>query len=613
MQGTGFAHVTATCRSKASVRCTRIVGQLKRACATWNPLTEKYSVVFGTSTCAGTEIDCNDGNPCTDDACVYGICSHTPNDSPGCGDGPCPGGCDDGDHCTVDSCDDGTCTNTPHGGPCDDGDSCTENDACSGVTCAGTPMYCDDGDPCTIDTCDGGAPLKDRCMNDPLCEEGECCNPPCEACQENGTLDGANAVIEVSPQPACLGDTITFTVSGVVDNGGIMRVDCTSKRAIDPVTPTYTWEITRPDGTTVSGSGSSASGASKLPGTYSCTFTAAAARQCAPDPLTLAPETATAIRAELNPVTSGTDPVPINPAIVAPLTPLLLDNGVLFWDANSFELTTLQPSIDLTTVPVTWTFNVTSGLLNPTAEVVVAPDQRSARLEIPFPSFGNLGEGRMEFRIHGDVCGDVETLIKNVQPDLEPGDFRFQVKAHLCTDGAGTSTTRTAAEVQTIMSDVTKVLSQCGIIVTTGQIAATQVNPGYLKLDSTAWFDMWFLFGTDYDDTAIDVYFIQAIDFVEEEGCGYTSGLTGTPEASGAAYEAGIAIPDGVCDGTGGGQEVVRTLAHEIVHYLLNHTDVDADHVENEPANLMSRGVSDQKRDLAETQCLEMRDNHGVD
>ncbi len=205
----------------------------------------------------------------------------------------------------------------------------------------------------------------------------------------------------------------------------------------------------------------------------------------------------TVIQAEMNPITSGVDPIPYNPAIVAPMTPLWIDIGTLFWNANSFELTTLQPNIDLTTLPVTWTFNVTSGLLTPAAEVVVAPDRRSARLEIPFPSGGTLGAGRMEFRIDDRVCADVPTLIKNVQPDLEPGDFRFQVKAHLCTDGAGTSTSRTEAEVRTIMSDVTKVLSQCGIYVTISQVTTTEVDPDYMKLDSTAMFAMWDLFETN--------------------------------------------------------------------------------------------------------------------
>ncbi len=96
------------------------------------------------------------------------------------------------------------------------------------------------------------------------------------------------------PDPVCIGDTITFTVSGVVDNGGIMREDCTSKRSIDPVTPTYTWEITRPvPFVPVTGSGAAATVLGELPGEHSCTFTATANRECEPPPIDIGPVTAT--------------------------------------------------------------------------------------------------------------------------------------------------------------------------------------------------------------------------------------------------------------------------------------------------------------------------------
>lgn len=95
-------------------------------------------------------------------------------------------------------------------------------------------------------------------------------------------------------------------------------------------------------------------------------------------------------------------------------------------------------------------------------------------------------------------------------------------------------------------------------------------------------------------------------------GCGATEGLTASPENSGIAYEAGIAIADSTCDGPLSGQEAVRTLAHEIAHYLLNHDDGEIDHV-GDPENLMSNVTSDAKRDLDEDQCLELRENYGVD
>jgi len=69
---------------------------------------------------AGTELDCDDANPCTDDACnPYSGCTHSPvAEGTDCSGGPCgPSSCrlghcvptdtsicDDGDPCTMDSC-----------------------------------------------------------------------------------------------------------------------------------------------------------------------------------------------------------------------------------------------------------------------------------------------------------------------------------------------------------------------------------------------------------------------------------------------------------------------------------------------------------------------------
>lgn len=94
----------------------------------------------------------------------------------------------------------------------------------------------------------------------------------------------------VSVTPAdtvCVGDTITWTVSGVTDTGGVKRVECTAKTE-DPAVPvTYTWVITKPDEATVSGSGTTAQIVTDAPGAFSCTFTAKANRFCPPPELTL--------------------------------------------------------------------------------------------------------------------------------------------------------------------------------------------------------------------------------------------------------------------------------------------------------------------------------------
>jgi cysteine-rich repeat protein len=75
---------------------------------------------------------CTHGNACT----TAGTCSA----------GVCHGGtavaCDDGNPCTADACDPATgCTFSAAGADgvsCDDGDACTDNDVCGGGTCSGT-------------------------------------------------------------------------------------------------------------------------------------------------------------------------------------------------------------------------------------------------------------------------------------------------------------------------------------------------------------------------------------------------------------------------------------------------------------------------------------------
>jgi len=62
--------------------------------------------------------------------------------------------CDDGNPCTNDLCAGGQCTHEPaNGAACDDGDPCTESDSCGAGGCYGLPLSCDDGDDCTHDFC----------------------------------------------------------------------------------------------------------------------------------------------------------------------------------------------------------------------------------------------------------------------------------------------------------------------------------------------------------------------------------------------------------------------------------------------------------------------------
>ncbi|MHC5110757.1 MAG: S8 family serine peptidase [Planctomycetota bacterium] len=95
----------------------------------------------------GLTMVCDDGNDCTDDACVAGTCQHTPNDA---------NTCDDGLYCTgLDFCGGGTCVGS--GDPCPSGLTCNEDtDSCIDAGCV-VDTDCDDGHECTTDTCTDGA------------------------------------------------------------------------------------------------------------------------------------------------------------------------------------------------------------------------------------------------------------------------------------------------------------------------------------------------------------------------------------------------------------------------------------------------------------------------
>lgn len=163
--------------------------------------------------CGGCGIVCDDGDPCTTNACVAGSCVYTAIDCSSLDDqclkGVCVGGaceaqaaneggsCDDGNACTTnDTCVAGTCT----GGPaldCDDGNVCT-SDSCDPSVgcvyeqidgCCNLNSECDDGDSCTTDTC-----VNHACVSEPIaCNVGQAClNGECVGC-EGGTCSNLPA------------------------------------------------------------------------------------------------------------------------------------------------------------------------------------------------------------------------------------------------------------------------------------------------------------------------------------------------------------------------------------------------------------------------------------
>ena len=157
-------------------------------------------------TCAGSAPpNCNDGNPCTTDACDGSIgCTHTGVSGCCFTDGDCADAdactvnvrcvgtvcqsdarnCNDGNGCTGDACDPAIgCTNTPviDGTGCADQSVCDGSEACTAGTCLeGTPPNCDDANFCTQDGCDNATgcrhtPIASCCNTDAECADADNC------------------------------------------------------------------------------------------------------------------------------------------------------------------------------------------------------------------------------------------------------------------------------------------------------------------------------------------------------------------------------------------------------------------------------------------------------
>jgi len=194
----------------ANNECTSVANGA--VCDDANPCTQKD--VCKNKVCGGGELlTCDDSNPCTDDSCDKasgGLCKNafntkTCDDSDGCTtEDACVGGaclgkplaCDDGKPCTIDACDDKTqkcaSVNYADGTACDDGTVCSQNDACKAGVCQGVTINCDDGNPCTDDSCDvakgcANAANTAKCEDGNKCTLGDTCKD--KACTAGTTFD----------------------------------------------------------------------------------------------------------------------------------------------------------------------------------------------------------------------------------------------------------------------------------------------------------------------------------------------------------------------------------------------------------------------------------------
>ena len=214
------------------------------------------------SQCVGlVDVDCDDQNPCTDDACspVDG-CTNLAKEADEacddgnvcttgdhCADGACTFGaglpCLDGNPCTDDACDPATgCVYAPTAAPCSDGSACTTGDQCAGGACTGSPVSCDDGNGCTDDSCEdsagcvfvakeGGCDDGSACTSADTCMDGACTGTPLPCNDGNACTDDScdkTSGCVFAPNAALCGDGDACTKDDAC-TGGLCSgapVDC---------------------------------------------------------------------------------------------------------------------------------------------------------------------------------------------------------------------------------------------------------------------------------------------------------------------------------------------------------------------------------------------------
>ncbi|NMB77054.1 MAG: DUF11 domain-containing protein [Myxococcales bacterium] len=154
-----------------------------------------------------TDADCDDHDAC--------------NGPESCVDHLCHGGtalaCDDGNPCTDDACDPTRgCTYTADdGNTCADADTCNGQERCQGGFCQpGEPLSCDDGDACTADSCDPAQGCRHEFMDrdaDGICDAQDACpddpQNQCGTCPDRDGDDICDAfdICPDDPQNRCQG------------------------------------------------------------------------------------------------------------------------------------------------------------------------------------------------------------------------------------------------------------------------------------------------------------------------------------------------------------------------------------------------------------------------
>ena len=156
----------------------------------------------------------DDGKPCTQDACKNKQCQHDPAIGKAC--------TDDGIACTNDVCDAlGACTHpVANAKKCEDGDPCTINDSCVNGKCTpGGPKVCDDGNPCTKEACDAKQGGCVKAMNDYAPCKASSSDCPVGVCWGGGCTSKPNVACAYEYKPGLCSSKVK--IEGVCSAGGI--------------------------------------------------------------------------------------------------------------------------------------------------------------------------------------------------------------------------------------------------------------------------------------------------------------------------------------------------------------------------------------------------------
>jgi hypothetical protein len=188
-----------------------------------------------TSNCLDSA-SCDDGFPCTVDACKQGACSWSIADDVCFINGSC--------RAEGDTLDCGICapslsasswSSAPNGTPCEDTDPCTESGFCANGSCEVSPSECDDKNDCTADSCAPEAgcqnifkasgtlcELGSVCFTDGTCADGSC-SAPVISCDDGNecTADACDPVSGCvnTPIEALCNDGDACTGDGTCSNG----------------------------------------------------------------------------------------------------------------------------------------------------------------------------------------------------------------------------------------------------------------------------------------------------------------------------------------------------------------------------------------------------------